>query len=57
MSQRTRDLIQIYGKDKREWRPKLLEEIDASQLTEYYGGTREFAFEIEDYRMKGGLPC
>ncbi|KAI9561274.1 hypothetical protein GHT06_012230 [Daphnia sinensis] len=33
------DKIKVYGRDKNEWLPALLEEIDADQLPAYYGGT------------------
>jgi hypothetical protein len=57
LSENTRELVHIYGKDKSSWRPKLLEEMDGSELTEYFGGRKEFPFELEDYRQLGKLPC
>lgn len=39
MHQVTIDKVRIYGTDKKEWSTALLEDIDASQLPAYYGGT------------------
>lgn len=39
MHQATINKINIFGHDKREWLPAMLEEIDASQLPVLYGGT------------------
>lgn len=36
----TIEKVRIYGSNAEEWRAALLEEIDADQLPEYYGGTQ-----------------
>lgn len=39
MHQATIDKIRIFGSDRQEWEKALLEEIDADQLPQHYGGT------------------
>lgn len=39
LHQATVDKIRIFGYNRDEWVPALLEEIDADQLPGYYGGT------------------
>lgn len=36
----TREALKIYGSDPKQWKKKLLDFIDADQLTEEFGGTR-----------------
>lgn len=38
MHQATIDKVRIFGFNKSEWAPAILEEIDPDQLPEYYGG-------------------
>ena len=39
LTQATIDKFRIYGTDENEWKPALLEYIDADQLPVHYGGT------------------
>lgn len=39
MHQRTRDKIQVYGHDSKQWKAALLADIDPDQLPASYGGT------------------
>lgn len=39
MHQATIEKIRIFGSDRQEWEKALLEEIDADQLPQHYGGT------------------
>jgi hypothetical protein len=39
MHQRTRDKIQVYGHDSKQWKAALLADIDPDQLPVCYGGT------------------
>ncbi|ODM99264.1 SEC14-like protein 2 [Orchesella cincta] len=39
MSADTRNALEVYGHDKTQWQKRLLEVVDASQLTPDYGGT------------------
>jgi len=39
LNQVTIDKFRVFGTNKEEWQAALLEEIDADQLPEFYGGT------------------
>lgn len=39
MHQATIDKIRVFGANKSEWAPAILEDVDPDQLPEYYGGT------------------
>jgi hypothetical protein len=39
MHERTRDKIQVYGQDSKQWKATLLADIDPDQLPASYGGT------------------
>ena len=39
MHQTTINKLRMFGHDKREWLPAMLDEIDADQLPAMYGGT------------------
>jgi len=42
VSQKTRDIIKVFGVDNSEWVPVLLKNIDRNQLPKAYGGTGKF---------------
>lgn len=54
LSESTRKSIALYGKDKSEWQPILLQDIHTSQLTKQFGGKRDEPFELEELRVEGG---
>lgn len=39
LDQTTVDKVRIFGTNRKEWQAALLEEIEADQLPEFYGGT------------------
>jgi len=50
----TRAVFSFYGKNSKEWRKSLLEDIDPSQLTKRFGGSRKTPLvDMEDLRSSG----
>jgi hypothetical protein len=43
--------LEIFGKNKKEWSSFLLKEIEPSQLTDKYGGTRKEALDTQEHRQ------
>ncbi len=54
MSEKTRNTLFVYGKNKREWQLPIFEEIDKSQLTKEYDGTKDFPLDIDEFRRQNG---
>jgi hypothetical protein len=47
------DLIEMYGKDKKEWSKLLLKEIDKDQLTLEFGGSNLEAIHVHELLKSG----
>jgi hypothetical protein len=54
---RYKDLLEIHGKNRKEWQSKILKDISQDQLTIDFGGTKEAAFEPGYLRSVMKLPC
>lgn len=48
MSPKLRDVLEIFGKDKATWQKYFFEEIESSQLTTHFGGTRPESLDFSD---------
>lgn len=50
LSENTKNLISLYGKDKSQWQPALQEYIDKTQLTKEFGGLKDNPVTLDELR-------
>jgi len=56
-SERAKQILSFYGRDKEEWQRALLKESRRDRLTKALGGTREVPYEMEYFKQLGYIDC